>query len=710
MSRVRLVPVLIVALVVIAAVFAAVTAQPASAYKTVPQTACNGCHSAAPSGAVTAAPSTTAPAAGTTYTVSIDIGLTAAGDNGFWISNSAGTNVTGNNSTVNPRTATMAAPATAGTYTYTVWTAKGPGSSGMARSTTYTITVPAPTAAVPVLRSLSPASGLAGSSVTITGTNLGTSGVVSFSGTAAATTSWTATSINATVPAGLGAGAQGVVVTPAGATASNSLPFTVTTPAPAPAITTLTPNHGLVGSSVVIAGSNLGTSAGTVRFGSTTATITAWGTSSVTATVPNGAGAQGVVVTPAGATASNSLPFTVTTPAPATPAITTLTPNHGLVGSSVVIAGSNLGTSAGTVRFGSTTATITAWGTSSVTATVPNVAGTVNVTVTPAGTTTAASGSPTYTVDTPAPAAPVLSTLSPTSGLAGSSVTITGTDLGIGGTVRFGTVVATVTPGTWTATRIVVTVPNVAGGSQPVTVTPAGAAASNGLTYTVTTRAPDGTDKTPPTTTATGATPNGWYDNGVTIRLTATDNVGGSGVASITYSVDGGAPVTVKGSTATVTISAESAADDHYGEYDHDGADEGSRDGAHVVAYYATDSAGNAEAAQALRFNIDTQKPTTKAPSPVKAKRYHTATLKYQVNDATPNGGTAKVIIAIKDSRGNVVKMRELGKKPVNTPLAASFRCSLRPGTYTFCVYATDTAGNRQANVAKNTLKVYSGS
>ena len=54
--------------------------------------------------------------------------------------------------------------------------------------------------------------------------------------------------------------------------------------------------------------------------------------------------------------------------------------------------------------------------------------------------------------------------------------------------------------------------------------------------------------------------------------------------------------------------------------------------------------------------------------------------------------------------------MLDLGQKPVNTPLATSFHCSLRPGTYTFYVYATDTAGNMQANVAKNTLKVYSGS
>ena len=41
-------------------------------------------------------------------------------------------------------------------------------------------------------------------------------------------------------------------------------------PAPTAAITTLTPNHGLTGASVVIAGTDLGTG-GTVRFGATTA-------------------------------------------------------------------------------------------------------------------------------------------------------------------------------------------------------------------------------------------------------------------------------------------------------------------------------------------------------------------------------------------------------------------------------------------------------
>ena len=61
------------------------------------------------------------------------------------------------------------------------------------------------TAPQPSITSLSPTSGPAGTSVTITGTNFGAAqgaSTVRFNGTLAAVTSWAATSIRATVPAG----------------------------------------------------------------------------------------------------------------------------------------------------------------------------------------------------------------------------------------------------------------------------------------------------------------------------------------------------------------------------------------------------------------------------------------------------------------------------------------------------------------------------
>jgi len=84
---------------------------------------------------------------------------------------------------------------------------------------------------------------------------------------------------------------------------------------PTAAITSLTPNHGLTGATVVIAGSNLG-SGGVVRFGTTSATTSAWSATSVTCTVPDGLtpGAVNVTVTPTAGAVSNALSFTVDEP------------------------------------------------------------------------------------------------------------------------------------------------------------------------------------------------------------------------------------------------------------------------------------------------------------------------------------------------------------------------------------------------------------
>jgi len=134
---------------------------------------------------------------------------------------------------------------------YTLGNANFPGGSataseGVQESTisglgsTFTVTVPAYTelgiltsssgTTAPSITSLSPTSGAAGSSVTISGSNFGSSqgsSTVSFGGTNAAVTSWSASSITATVPSSLAAGAVNVTVTVSGSS-SNSAGFTVT--------------------------------------------------------------------------------------------------------------------------------------------------------------------------------------------------------------------------------------------------------------------------------------------------------------------------------------------------------------------------------------------------------------------------------------------------------------------------------------------------
>jgi len=181
----------------------------------------------------------------------------------------------------------------------------------------FTVTAPGPS-----ITGVNPGSGLVGASVTITGANFGATqgtSTVSFNGTAGAPTSWSATSIVATVPAGA---TTGNVVVTVGGVASNGVSFTVTVPPPS--ITSLNPTSGLVGTSVAISGANFGATQGTstVKFNGTTATPTGWSATSIAAQVPAGATSGNVVVT-VGGVASNGVGFTVQTDT--TPPVVTIT-------------------------------------------------------------------------------------------------------------------------------------------------------------------------------------------------------------------------------------------------------------------------------------------------------------------------------------------------------------------------------------------------
>src|SRR6266849_3041634 len=233
------------------------------------------------------------------------------------------------------------------------------------------------TALVPNIASLNPASGVAGTSVTITGTNFGAlqeTSRVSFNGTAATAVSWSATSIVVAVPAGA---TTGNVVVTVGGVASNGMTFSVTSvSASAPSIASLSPTSGPVGTSVTITGANFGISRGTstVSFNGTGATPTSWSATSIVAAVPAGATTGNVVVT-VGGVARNGVPFTVA------PSITSLTPTAGAVGTSVTITGTNFGDRQGTstVTFNGTAATPSSWSATSIVAPVPAGATTGNV-------------------------------------------------------------------------------------------------------------------------------------------------------------------------------------------------------------------------------------------------------------------------------------------------------------------------------------------
>jgi len=151
-----------------------------------------------------------------------------------------------------------------------------------------------------------------GTAVTVTGTNFGSTqgtSTITFNGTVATPTSWSATSIVAPVPVGA---TTGNVVVTVGGQASNSDGFTVTPPSPT--ITSVSPSSGPVGTAVTVTGTNFGSTQGssTVTFNGTAATPTSWSASSIVAPVPAGATSGNVVVTVSNV-ASNGVNFTVGT-------------------------------------------------------------------------------------------------------------------------------------------------------------------------------------------------------------------------------------------------------------------------------------------------------------------------------------------------------------------------------------------------------------
>jgi hypothetical protein len=131
-------------------------------------------------------------------------------------------------------------------------------------------------------------------------------------------------------------------------------------------------------------------------------------------------------------------------------------------------------------------------------------------------------------------------------------------------------------------------------------------------------------------------------------------------------------------------------------------------DGVHRIWYMSVAGDGLVEAPQTRLVNIDTRKPTPRAPTAAAAVRGRTAALKYKVLDTKPNGGTVAVKIVVKSPSGKVVKTLKPVVKPVDTALTWKFTVprTWRVGTYKFYVYATDTAGNTQAKVASNKLIV----
>jgi hypothetical protein len=358
-----------------------------------------------------------------------------------------------------------------GTYTYTItavfhsWTATSVATSS--------VTVSAGTI------SLTPASGHVGDSVAISGSGFAPNSSITatYDGSALALAPTGATTsgsgaisgISFTVPAST-AGSHTVRVTVAGQTATAS--YSVT-----PRVV-LSPATGVTGSSATITGSGFAaSSAVTATFGGSALTLSggtsgASGSFSATYTVPNQtAGAKTVVATDASSN-SDSAAFTIPTPA------ITLGSASGNVGDSLTVSGSNFPASATlTGSFGGTSVSL--GGTSTTNASGSFTGATLTVPAAPAGAravqiiAATRSASATFTV------IPKIS-LSPSTGVAGSSDTIVGTGFAASSaiTATFGgspvtLAGTTTTSSTGSFSGATYTVPNQAFGSKTVSVSDA---------------------------------------------------------------------------------------------------------------------------------------------------------------------------------------------------------------------------------------------
>ncbi|HKF21771.1 MAG TPA: IPT/TIG domain-containing protein, partial [Candidatus Angelobacter sp.] len=138
-----------------------------------------------------------------------------------------------------------------------------------------------------VVSSVTPASGIAGTQVTFTGTGLGTtqgSGNVWLGSTYGVIVSWTDTQVVATIASGAKSGTAQILQ---GGVWSDPINFSVITPV----VSSVTPTDGVAGTQVTFTGTGFGATqgSGNVWLGSTYGTVVSWSDTQVAATVAQGA-------------------------------------------------------------------------------------------------------------------------------------------------------------------------------------------------------------------------------------------------------------------------------------------------------------------------------------------------------------------------------------------------------------------------------------
>ena len=440
---------------------------------------------------------------------------------------------------VSGSTITLDTPAHAAGAIEVVVTNPGPISGSLTNGFTYL-------AAPPSITGIAPGNGIStgGTAVTITGTDFVLGATVTFGGTAATVTFVNSTQLNVTTPVH-GVGAVDVVVTHPDAQFDTSTNGYTYDSAPTPSVTGVSPSSGSTagGTSVTITGTNFAAGA-TVKFDASAATgVTFVSSTTITATTPaHAAGAVSVTVTNAdtqGSTRANAYTY-VTPPAPT---VSTVSPSTGSTagGTSVTITGTGF-VSGATVKFGGTAATsVVVVSDTQITLKTPaHTAAQVDVVVT---NTDALFGTKSngYTFLVPSP---VISSISPTSGVSagGTEVTISGSGFATDATVTFNEKAATGIV-VVDESQITAKTPAGAAGAVDVVVTNPGALTdgfTDGFTYL---------GKKPTITTISPT--SGSAAGGTSVTITGTNFVDGvkvsfDGVAATGVTVTSATQITLK--------------------------------------------------------------------------------------------------------------------------------------------------------------------
>lgn len=336
---------------------------------------------------------------------------------------------------------------------------------------------------IPSVKDFSPKSGMLGTVVTVSGENFPTysyySSIRAYVGsTEVSITNYSSKSFQITIPSTITAEKAAISIVTDGVTTVLPGEFTVTPHT----VSSISPSSGLAGSSFTIYGNFNGYSSyyssnASVKIGDVTASISNITTGQMTVTVPQGAtvGNQKVKVTLGPHTVEAPQQFQVLAPS-----ITSFSPSSGSAGTEIDIVGTFIPYQTYSVYFGNIYVNAYATSANSLRVVVPsNLSGKTSIAVQFG--TQKIFASDDFTV-----IAPSISSFSPTSGVAGSIVTlnVAGFVPGYYTSVKFGTVTTTVI--SYTSSTIRVAVPSNVTGAMKISVVHSGQTIVSNDNFTVT--------------------------------------------------------------------------------------------------------------------------------------------------------------------------------------------------------------------------------